>query len=93
MRYLLSLGFLFSSMAVWAQQPADAPPEAAIRRYVQPPGKSLALYEKRTDVKPVMQWSARYKLYVQTAPDTVWYRVLVAGNSYFVRQRELPMDK
>lgn len=79
-----------------AQQSADvpgptSPPELAIRRYVQPHGQALALFEKRTDAKPAMEWSARHKVYVQTAPDTIWFRVLVAGNSYFVRQRDLPI--
>lgn len=95
-RPVLFLAALALPLGLHAQQSADvpgpdSPPELAIRRYVQPRSKELALYEKRTDPKPVMQWSARQKLYVQTAPDTIWFRVLVAGNSYFVRQRDLPI--
>ncbi len=70
---------------------AEAPPEIGIREYVKAPSGGLALWEQRTDARPARHWPAGRRLYVQTAPDTTWFRVLLLGNSYFVRQRELPV--
>jgi hypothetical protein len=89
---LLFLALLLTSAHVsLAQQSPDAPPEIGIREHLPAPKGGIALYEHRTDLRPVRHWSAGRKLYVQTAPDTVWFRVLIAGNSYFVRQREMPV--
>ena len=89
---------LLAAAALWlttapacAQQPADAPAETAIRRYLPVPAGGLDLWEKRTDECPARRLKKAPRLYVQTAPDTTWFRVLVLGYSYFVRQRELPV--
>ena len=74
-----------------AQQPADAPPETGIREHLTAPPGGIALWEHRTAKYPARRWPAGRKLYVQTAPDTAWFRVLIFGNSYFVRQREMPV--
>ena len=87
----LTLALIGSAATARAQQAADAPPETAIRRQVPAPAGGVALYEHRTDARPTRRWPAGRKLYVQTAPDTTWFRVLMAGNSYFVRQREMPV--
>ena len=74
-----------------AQPRADSLPETAIRRYVSVPASGVALYERRTDARPSRRWPEGRKLYVQTVPDTTWFRVLLFGNSFFVRQREMPV--
>lgn len=93
--YLARLAALLSLLSVAAparaQQPADAPPETAIRRYLKVPAGGIDLYEHRADPRPARHLRAHPRLYVQTAPDTTWFRVLLAGNSYFVRQRALPV--
>ncbi len=88
---VLLLALLASAHVAAAQQPADAPPEIGIREHLPAPTGGIALYEHRTDPRPARSWPAGRKLYVQTAPDTVWFRVLIAGNSYFVRQTEMPV--
>ncbi|MBC7448482.1 MAG: hypothetical protein H7330_10520 [Hymenobacteraceae bacterium] len=75
----------------YAQQPVDAPAETAIRRYLAVPTGGISLWAHRTDTYHTRRLDTGRKLYVQTAPDTTWFRVLLAGNSYFVRQREMPV--
>lgn len=89
--YLLAL-LLLGAPAAYAQQPADAPAETAIRRHLAVPAGGISLWEHRTDKYHARRLDGGRKLYVQTAPDTTWFRVLLAGNSYFVRQRELPVE-
>ncbi len=92
--YLISALLLGASLlpgSGFAQTIPEPPAEIGVREYLPAPSQGIALYEHRSDVRPARQWPGGRKLYVQTAPDTMWFRVLIAGNSYFVRQREMPV--
>ena len=82
---------LGGGLSARAQQPVNPPPETAIRRYLPVPAGGLDLWENRTDPRPVRHLKKAPRLYVQTAPDTTWFRILLLGSSYFVRQRQMPV--
>ncbi len=67
------------------------PAETGIRQQIVVPVGGVALWEHPTDKEPARRWPAGRTLYVQTVPDTTWFRVLLFGNSYYVRQREMPV--